>query len=495
MKPRFIALNLLLLTGIGVVAWQARTHWREAREARRSALAAKGKTGALPPLAPDPKPDAPPAAKYVDVATNDLFSKDRNPTVVIEPPPVEKPKEMPHLPVVYGVMGLPGGTRALMAEKADVPGKTVRAGDSIGEFKIASLDPQTVVFNWDGKDITRRIEDLMDRSGHAGPAGRPAVAAPGVQPPMLSAPAAMNPPPMNPPPPPPNTSKMGADVGTPERPERICVPGDNSPAGTIVEGFHKTLTPTPFGLICRWEPVGRNLSISEYARSFEVNRILLSGAAVVLAMTLLAVAGDAQNPAQQATPAQQAPTVPGGLNLNNASLLDVINTLAQDLHINYILDANVKGGSVTMNTYGAIRDVDLRPLLETILRMNNLAMVQAGNIYRIVPIANIARQPVSPIRESDPAKLSDDERLVMNLVFLRYMSSTEMAKILTPFIGDGAQLTDYEGANLLIVLDNSRNMKRTLELINMFDSDTFAGQRVRSFDVKERPSDRSDERA
>ncbi len=33
-------------------------------------------------------------------------------------------------------------------------------------------------------------------------------------------------------------------------------------------------------------------------------------------------------------------------------------------------------------------------------------------------------------------------------------------------------------------------MKRTLELINMFDSDSFAGQRVRSFDVKNgRPSD------
>jgi general secretion pathway protein D len=201
-------------------------------------------------------------------------------------------------------------------------------------------------------------------------------------------------------------------------------------------------------------------------------------------------------PAAQTQPAQPEPaaTVPGGLNLNNASLLEVINLLAQDLHINYILDPGVKGGSVTINTYGAVRDVDLRPLLETILRMNGLAMVQVGNIYRIVPIGNVARQPVSPISETDASKLPDDERLVLNMIFLRYVTSAEMSKILQPFLGDGAQLTNYDAANLLIILDNSRNMRRTLELIAMFDSDTFAGQRVRAFDIKNgRPSDISKE--
>lgn len=193
---------------------------------------------------------------------------------------------------------------------------------------------------------------------------------------------------------------------------------------------------------------------------------------------------------QPAQPAAPAPTVPGGLNLNNASLLEVINLLARDLHINYILDSSIKGGTVTINTFGQVRDLDLRPLLETILRMNGLAMVQVDNIYRIIPAANIARQPVSPISQADPSKIPDDERLVMNLVFLRYMTSAEMQKILVPFIGDGAQLTNYDPANLLIILDNSRNMRRTLELISMFDADSFAGQRVRPFEIKNaRPSD------
>src|SRR6202034_4438399 len=111
------------------------------------------------------------------------------------------------------------------------------------------------------------------------------------------------------------------------------------------------------------------------------------------------------------------------------------------------------------------------------------AMVQVGNIYRIIPAANIARQPVSPISETDGSKLSDDERLLLNLVFLRYMTSGEMQKILLPFIGAGAQLTNYDPANLLIILDNSRNMRRTLEIISLFDSEKFAGQREKPFEV------------
>jgi len=216
---------------------------------------------------------------------------------------------------------------------------------------------------------------------------------------------------------------------------------------------------------------------------------------ILLICALAAMNAAAQAPPAPAAPAQTTPAPPqgtpvGGLNLTNASLLEVINDLAGELKLNYVLDASIHGGGVTINTYGTVRDVDLRPLLETILRMNNLAMVQVGNIFRIVPVNNIARQPIEPVSQSDPSKFADDEHLVLNLVFLHYMTSAEMVKILEPFAGDGAKISSYDPGNLLIILDNSRNMRRTLDLINMFDSDTFAGQRVRAFEVKNgRPTD------
>jgi general secretion pathway protein D len=225
-----------------------------------------------------------------------------------------------------------------------------------------------------------------------------------------------------------------------------------------------------------------------------IPRRITAGLLAIAGLSLLQAQQPPAAPPPQTQPAQPAVTVPGAFKFNGASLAEVIDILAGELHINYVIDPAVKGGTVTMTTYGTVRDVDIRPLLETILRMNNLAMVQVGEFYRIIPAGNIAKQPVSPVSQNDASKLPDDERLVLNLVFLRYVSSAEMYKVLLPYMGEGAQLTDYDPANLLLVLDNSRNMRRTLELISIFDNDAFAGQRVRAFDVKnERPSDMAKE--
>ncbi len=202
----------------------------------------------------------------------------------------------------------------------------------------------------------------------------------------------------------------------------------------------------------------------------------------------LAQTPPATAPAAAPAPATPPPTVPGGFNLPNAPLLEVIDILARDLHINYILDSRVKGGSVTINTYGTIRAEDMRPILETILRMNGLAMVQVGNIFRISPAGEVSHLPISP--QVNMKDFPDDERTLLNMVFLKYMTAPEMEAILKPFLGESATMISYLPANLLMIEDNARNMKRTMELINLFDADSFAGQRVQTFTTQNsRPTD------
>ena len=148
---------------------------------------------------------------------------------------------MPPLPVVTAVLGLPSGTKALMAERKGLESRPVKSGDTIGEFKIVSLDPKNVVFDWDGKQISKSIDDLIDRSAPAtpgqatGPSG-PAVAA-----------AVANKQPAAP------TGPGKAQEGKAERP---CVPGDTSPNGAVVDGYKLSFKDSPFGRIgCRWTPV------------------------------------------------------------------------------------------------------------------------------------------------------------------------------------------------------------------------------------------------
>jgi len=201
------------------------------------------------------------------------------------------------------------------------------------------------------------------------------------------------------------------------------------------------------------------------------------------------------SPAKPAAPATQPAAPPqvaareGLLSMNDVSLTEFIKIVAQMMKINYLLDPRVKG-TVTLYTYGEVKPVDLMPLLETVLRINNAAMVQVGDLYRIVPTASVSQLPIDPVTNADPKTLPDDERMVLNLVFLKYATATELDKVIKPFLGEGAKDTVYEAGNLLIVEDNSRNMKRTMQLIAMFDADTFAGQRVKLFEVaNSRPSD------
>lgn len=200
----------------------------------------------------------------------------------------------------------------------------------------------------------------------------------------------------------------------------------------------------------------------------------------------------AQQQPQQPPPPTQTATPQAGsfvLNLPNASLTEVIDILARRMKINYILDPRVKG-SVIINTYGEIKAVDVRSLLDLILRINGATMVQVGDIFRIVPVAEAARLPLKPQTPQKPEEVPEDERMSLNMVFLRYTQAGDMGKLLDPFRGEGSQVVTYDPANLLIILDNNRNMRRTMELVALFDSDTFASKRVRLFEVKNgRPSE------
>ena len=81
-------------------------------------------------------------------------------------------------------------------------------------------------------------------------------------------------------------------------------------------------------------------------------------------------------------------------------------------------------GAVTIHTYGEMTgQVDLMPLLQTILRVNGAAIVQVGNLYHIVPIDTVSNLPTDPITNADPKTLPDDERMVLNLIFLKYTTA------------------------------------------------------------------------
>ncbi len=185
----------------------------------------------------------------------------------------------------------------------------------------------------------------------------------------------------------------------------------------------------------------------------------------------------------------RTPAAVHSLNLHNASLAEVIDQLARMLKINYILDPRVKGG-VYLNTYGDVKGIDARSLLDIVLRINGFGMVEIGDLSRIVPLSDLGHLPLAVNSSGSSKEIPTDDEPMLNLVFLKYATADELAKVLTEFTGEGARITTYAPANLLFILDSHRSMRRTMDLISTFDSDLLTNQRVRLFETHNgRPSD------
>lgn len=247
MKRKLIFLNLLLAALVVAAGWQIREKWLQSREREQKILSVQ-----VPPVPAPPVPTvetAPPvqAAAYVEVATNTLFSKDRNPTVVIEKP---KEKDPPPLPSVHGVMDLGFGATIFMSTGQGAQQKGYKEGDKVGDYKIVKASREEIEFEWEGKTIAKKIVDLKVK-----PSAAPAAAA------VAAAPA------------PQVQALTGSNVTSAEEAKKIidrmangkawidtgginhaCAPGDTSPAGTMRDGYRKVTKPSMFGTACFWEP-------------------------------------------------------------------------------------------------------------------------------------------------------------------------------------------------------------------------------------------------
>jgi general secretion pathway protein D len=184
-----------------------------------------------------------------------------------------------------------------------------------------------------------------------------------------------------------------------------------------------------------------------------------------------------------APPTAEMPSTGVSFRLENADLLQFINLVASQLKLNYVVDPAVKG-TVTITTAGGLRPEDLFPILQSVLRINGASAVQVGNLYRIVPLAQTAKIPVEVFGGSDEKAIPKDDRLMIQIVPLRFVLATDMAKLLSPFLSDGGTVAVHEAGNVLILEDSSLNVKRLMDIIEQFDGPTFAQQRMRLVTVQ-----------
>jgi len=159
-------------------------------------------------------------------------------------------------------------------------------------------------------------------------------------------------------------------------------------------------------------------------------------------------------------------------NFDDADIYEVIRTMAELLNINYIVDPNVKG-KVTIHTAGGLRKEDLLPVFFQILEVNGLTAVKEGSLHKIVKLKDAPRMPITSTFGRKGEDVLPGERITIQIIPLKFISSQEMTKLLTPFISASGTILSHGDSNTLLVVDKGLNILKVLRLVEVFDVNVF----------------------
>ena len=190
---------------------------------------------------------------------------------------------------------------------------------------------------------------------------------------------------------------------------------------------------------------------------------------------------DAQPERTEPSSQQTDPVVPLGLNMDNQDIRQVIRIILDALNINYIIDPRVTG-TINIHTSSELRRSDFLQVLETILKINGATMIQTGNFYQIVPAGMAVRQPLQVQERGD--SIPADDQMVLQVVRMKYVVASEMGVLLTPYLSDGGNIVVSQSGSVLLITERRSNLRKLLEVIDIFDSNAFEGERVRLFAVR-----------
>ena len=159
------------------------------------------------------------------------------------------------------------------------------------------------------------------------------------------------------------------------------------------------------------------------------------------------------------------------LNFDDADVYSVIQTVFSSiLRKNYVIDPRVKG-RVTFRSIAPVAEENVLPLLEVILRLNGIAMVEESALFRIIPMSDAPREPAPVVYGRDPQGVQLSGKALLQVIPIRFLQSTEMVKLITPFVSTNAVVVDIPKSNHVILVDTDSNVKRILKLIALFDNE------------------------
>jgi len=167
-------------------------------------------------------------------------------------------------------------------------------------------------------------------------------------------------------------------------------------------------------------------------------------------------------------------------NFEGESVQAVVKVILGDLlQQNYVIAPNVQG-TVTLATPRPVSPAQAVSLLEMVLGWNNARLIWSDGRYNVVPSDQAVAGNLSP-RTGSPANARGYE---IRAIPLKYISATEMEKLLKPYARDKAVIQADNTRNMIVLGGTRAELQNYIRTIEIFDVDWLAGMSVGVFPLQ-----------
>ncbi|MEA3412634.1 MAG: type II secretion system secretin GspD [Pseudomonadota bacterium] len=153
------------------------------------------------------------------------------------------------------------------------------------------------------------------------------------------------------------------------------------------------------------------------------------------------------------------------LNLKDANIRTLIETVSEATGKNFVIDPRVKA-KVTVVSAEPMNQSELYQVFLSILQVHGYSAVAVGDVIKIVPDVNAKQGPVDVVGED--STLSGDQ-LVTRVVRVENVPAAQLVPILRPLIPQQGHLAAYTASNALVISDRAGNIDRLLQIIKRID--------------------------
>jgi len=171
------------------------------------------------------------------------------------------------------------------------------------------------------------------------------------------------------------------------------------------------------------------------------------------------------------------------LNFKDASLHAVLEYLSEAAGLIIVEEAEVEG-RVTVMSLQPISTDEAIALLDTVLKEEGYAAIRNGRTLKIVSLERAAKENIPTFSGGDPDQIPMADRLVTQIIPVRFAEATKLKADLAPLLSSTATLSTNAASNTLVLVDTQANIRRMAEIIQALDSQISGVAEVKVFQLE-----------